>query len=204
MTDKRIILDLETKKTFDDVGGKNQIHKLGISVVGIYDYASQSYECYVEKDFGKLQNRLIDCSLLIGFNHVYFDMPVLQPYLSIQTQQIPMFDIMLDVQKRIGHRVGLDSIATATLGTGKIGSGLDAIRYYNEGRWDELKAYCLKDVEVTKNVYEYGLKNKKIFYSSRFGQGKKELKVDWKEFDKKNAEAAIQQNPPTQAQYKLF
>lgn len=204
MTDKRIVLDLETKRTFDDVGGRNSIDKLGISVVGLYRYDTDKFECYLEQDFGKLQNLLIDASLIIGFNHIGFDMPVLQPYLSIDVKTLPCFDLMVDFQERAGHRIGLDAIATATLGIGKSGSGLDAIRYYNEGRWDELKAYCLKDVEVTRDVFEHGLKNKKILYKSKFGQNTKELKVDWSKYGKKKAQTLMTETPQEPAQYKLF
>lgn len=203
MTDKRIVLDLETKRTFDEVGGRNALDKLGISVVGVYRYEDDSYVCYLEKDFGQLQNLLIDASLIVGFNHINFDMPVLQPYLSVDVTKLPCFDIMLDLQKHIGHRVGLDSVAMATLGEGKTASGLDAIKYYNEGRWDELKAYCLKDVEVTKRVFDFGLSNKKVSFKSKFGQAIKEVKVDWSPYGKKKALLAAEQSTEP-AQYKLF
>lgn len=204
MTDKRLVLDLETKKTFDDVGGRNNLDKLGVSVVGVYDYAADRYTAYVESEFGQLQNLLIDASLIIGFNHVWFDMPVLQPYLSVDVKKLPCFDIMLDLQEKLGHRVGLDSVASATLGTGKTASGLDAIRYFNEGRWDELKSYCLNDVKVTKEVFDHGIKAKKIHYTSKFGQQKKELKVDWSAYGKKQTHETFSAAMPEPAQYKLF
>lgn len=201
--DKRIVLDLETKRTFDEVGGRNALDKLGISVVGIYEYATDTYTCYLENDFGQLQNLLIDASLIIGFNHIAFDMPVLQPYLSVDVKKLPCFDIMLSIQEKIGHRIGLDAVATATLGIGKIATGLDAIKYYKEGRWDELKKYCLKDVEVTKKVFDHGLKNKKICFKSKFGQTIKEVKVNWNEYNKNKASLTSTQNVEP-AQYKLF
>jgi DEAD/DEAH box helicase domain-containing protein len=54
------------------------------------------------------------------------------------------------------------------LGKGKSGTGLQAILYWRNGRLEELKKYCLDDVRVTKQVYEYGVKNKKILYSDYF------------------------------------
>lgn len=204
MTDRRLVLDLETKRTFDDVGGRNQMDKLGISVVGIYDYSTDEYRCYTENEFGELQNLLIDSTMIIGFNHIQFDMPVLQPYLSIDVNKLPCFDIMLNIQEVIGHRIGLDSIASATLGIGKTATGLDAIKFYNEGRWDELKKYCLNDVKVTKEVLDYGIKNKKIFYTSKFGQTKKECKVDWSQCNKNVVNELATQSPAVPAQYKLF
>lgn len=197
--DKRIVLDLETKKTFDEVGGRDQIDQLGISVVGVYDYAKKEYRVYEEKEVGSLQNLLIDASLIIGFNHKSFDMPVLQPYLSIDVKNLPLLDIMAECEVKLGHRIGLDSVAHATLGIGKTGHGLDAIRFYKEGKIKELKEYCLNDVKVTKEVFEYGMSEKKIFYFSKMGNQKKEVSVDWKKY--KNP-ISSEDTPP--AQYKLF
>lgn len=204
MSDKRLVLDLETKRSFDEVGGRNNLAQLGVSVVGIYNYDTDEYRCYVEKEFGELQNLLIDASLIIGFNHMGFDLPVLQPYLSVDTAKFPCFDIMLDFQARVGHRIGLDVLAKATLGIGKTASGLDAIKYYHEERWDELKSYCLNDVKVTKEIFDYGTQNKKIAYTSKFGQTRKELKVDWSPFTNRKSNSSLQNKPPEPAQYKLF
>lgn len=196
--DTRIVLDLETKKTFDEVGGKEHIDQLGVTVCGVYDYLTKEYEVYEENDLGRLQNRLIDCSLIIGYNHISFDMPVLQPYFSVDVSKFPCLDLMVSLQEKIGHRVGLDSVASATLGIGKTGHGLDAIRFYREGKMKELRDYCLNDVKVTKDVFEFGMKKGKVSYISRFGRQNKEVKVDWKSY-KKPEESSIDQ-----AQYKLF
>ena len=63
----------------------------------------------------------------------------------------------------------------------------------------ELKEYCLNDVKVTKDVFDFGVENGKISYFSKFGNQKKEIKVDWKKYKKPKAEG-----PALQAQYKLF
>jgi DEAD/DEAH box helicase domain-containing protein len=201
MKDRRLVLDLETKKTFDEVGGREQMHQLGISVVGVYDYSTGQYRCYEESELGQLQNLLIDASLIIGFNHIGFDMPVLQPYLSVNVQELPLFDIMADFQKIVGHRIGLDSLALATLGVGKTGHGLDAIRFYREGRMAELKDYCLNDVKITKQLFDYGIQNGKIAFHSKFGNQRKEVEVDWKRYQKP---ASPKERQPAPAQYKLF
>lgn len=199
--DTRLVIDLETKRTFGEVGGR-EFGQLEFTVAGVYDYGSGEYMIFEEKEVGKLQNLLINASLIIGFNHVGFDFPVLQPYLSIDVKTLPVFDIMLDFQIRMGHRIGLDSIAQATLGVGKTGHGLDAIRYYREGKMKELKDYCLNDVKVTKEVFDYGLTNNKIYYFSKIGNQKKEVLIDWKNYKpSKKLESA---QPAAPAQYKLF
>ncbi|HBF12997.1 MAG TPA: helicase [Deltaproteobacteria bacterium] len=198
MGDRRVVLDLETKKTFDEVGGREHIDQLGISVVGIYDYECSKYRTYEEKELGQLQNFLIDASLIIGFNHINFDFAVLQAYFSIDVETLPAFDILADFEKKAGHRIGLDSLAKATLNVGKTGHGLDAIRFYREGRMEELKSYCLNDVKVTRDIFEYGIENGKIFYFSKIGQQKKEMAVDWKQYKKPKIVNLAS------AQYKLF
>lgn len=199
--DRRLVLDLETKRTFDEVGGRDRLDQLQVTVVGIYDYSSGEYLTYEEREMGALQNRLINASLIIGFNHVGFDMPVLQPYLSIDAKKLPLFDIMLDLQQKLGHRIGLDSVATATLGVGKTGHGIDAIRFYREGKIKELKEYCLNDVKVTKEVFDYGIENGKIHYFSKMGNIKKELPVEWGKYKSAGLGRSTRTEP---AQYKLF
>ncbi|OGQ07453.1 MAG: hypothetical protein A3G32_00795 [Deltaproteobacteria bacterium RIFCSPLOWO2_12_FULL_40_28] len=193
-----VVLDLETKKTLDEVGGRDHLGQLGVTICCLYDYDRDVYFTFEEKDLGLLQNHLINTNLIIGFNHVSFDMPVLQPYFSIDVAQFNHFDIMLDLQKKLGHRVGLDSVAKATLGVGKTGHGLDAIRFYREGRMKELIDYCQNDVKVTKDVFDYGLKNKSLSYMAKMGGQKKEVKLDWA-FKKKQED-----KHPFEAQYKLF
>ena len=174
----KIVFDLETQKTFDEVGGRNY-EDLLISVLGAYCYDGESYECFLETELHRFENLLIDSPLIIGFNIRKFDFPVLQRYVKIDTSKLPMLDLMEDIANRIGHRVSLDSVAQATLGIGKTGHGLDAIDYHREGKWDLLKSYCLNDVKITKEVYEYGLKNGHVLYLTRDGNDKKSVKVEW-------------------------
>ncbi|MFO1464728.1 MAG: ribonuclease H-like domain-containing protein [bacterium] len=174
----KLVIDLETQKTFDEVGGRNY-QDLLISVLGSYRYDEDRYECYLEGELHRFENLLIDSPLIIGFNIRKFDFPVLQRYVKIDTAKLPMLDLMEDIANRIGHRVSLDSVAQATLNIGKTGHGLDAIDYFREGKWDLLKSYCLNDVKITKEVYEYGLRHGHIFYMTRDGSDRKSVKVDW-------------------------
>lgn len=178
MSDNKIVLDLETQKSFDEVGGRNY-EDLLVSVAGIYRYETDSYECYLETDLHRLENLLIDCKLIIGFNHRKFDFPVLQRYFKIDTTRLPLLDLMQDIAEKIGHRVSLDSVAQATLGIGKTGHGLDAIDYYKKGEWEKLKDYCLNDVKITKKIYDSGLENGHVYYLTRDGTDRRSVRVDW-------------------------
>lgn len=170
-----IVLDLETKYRFQDVN--RDLTKLGISVVGIYDYDRDVYECYREFELTKLFPRLESASSIIGFNIRSFDLPVLVPYYVGNIQKLPMLDLLDDIEKFLGFRIALDELAKHTLGTKKTGHGLLAIEYFKQGEWDKLKDYCLSDVKITKELYEYGKKEGKIFYQDN--KGKREIKVNW-------------------------
>ncbi len=149
---EKLVLDLETQREFAEVEGRKP-ELLGVSVVGVYSYEANRYDAYLEADLAAtLGPRLQAAELLIGFNIRRFDMPVLQPYLSYSLASLPVLDIMEEVVKNLGHRLSLDSIAQATLGKGKSGSGLDALRWFKEGRFDLITKYCLDDVNLRKEV----------------------------------------------------
>ncbi len=160
-----LVYDLETKRTFDEVGGYENTHLLEISVAGVYNYTDNQYYALRENQLDQFELWLEDCELLIGFNSIHFDNVVLQPYLKkVNLSNIPHLDMMKDFQDHLGFRVKLDNVASTTLAEGKSGSGLDAIRYYRLGQWDKLKSYCLDDVRVTRDVYEYGKSHGYVWY----------------------------------------
>jgi DEAD/DEAH box helicase domain-containing protein len=138
----------------------------------------------LEQDLPRLENLLIDCELIIGFNHRKFDLPVLQRYLKLDTTRLPMLDLMEHITETLGHRVSLESVAQATLGVGKTGHGLDAIDYFQRGEWEKLKSYCLNDVKLTKEIYEYGMHNGHVLYLTRDGLDRKSLRVQWGDQEK--------------------
>jgi len=178
---ERLVLDLETQREFSEVEGRKP-ELLGISVAGIYSYEENRYDAYLEADVKtKLGPRLQSADLIIGFNIRRFDMPVLQPYLPYSITTLPLLDIMEEVVKNLGHRLSLDSLAQATLGQGKSGSGLDALKWFKEGRFDLITKYCLDDVRLTKELYDYGKQHGRLFATSRFSAEKLQIAVFWPE-----------------------
>lgn len=174
-----IVIDIETKHSFQEVG--YDFKKLEISVVGTYDYELNEYKAYFEKELPELFKRLEHTSLIIGFNTNKFDLPVLSPYYIGNITQFPSLDLLEEVESYLGFRVALDDLARATLNTKKSGHGFLAINYYKSGELEKLKQYCLDDVKITKELYEYGRNNKKIFFNT--AKGIKEIPV---KFEKKS------------------
>ena len=178
MPQNYLVLDLETQKTFDEVGRQN-LHKLKVSVVGVYDYLTDEYKCYLESEISLFEERLRTADLLIGFNIRKFDMPVLAPYLFLSIGTLPILDLMEEIEKVRGHRVSLHSVAQATLGVTKSGEGWNAVNLYDQGRMDELKKYCLNDVKLTKDIYEYGCREHRVYFISNRDWKKYEIPMAW-------------------------
>lgn len=172
----KVVLDLETKKAFDEVEGRRS-DLLGISIVGVYDYADDSFKAYEESELGELLRLLERAELVIGFNIKHFDYRVMEPYFGRGIYALPTLDILEVAHQALGHRVKLDDIASATLGVRKTGTGLDAIYYYKQGRLEELKSYCLNDVRITRDIYEYGRKHGRLRYTKKGGPA--EFEVLW-------------------------
>ncbi len=161
---KRLVLDLETKRSFDEVGGAHNKAKLGVSVVGVYFYEGDRFAAYREDRFGELEEVLREAEQIVGFNLIGFDWPVLASELGDWVYDLPTLDLMVEAQKALGRRISLDSLAQATLGSGKLGSGLDALEYYRDGDWARLERYCLEDVKLTRDLYEYAKANGQLLY----------------------------------------
>lgn len=173
-----VVIDVETQNTFRDVGGYEP-KKLKVSVAGLYDYATDKYLAFVENELDRFFRYLENASLVIGFNQIDFDLPVLNPYYIGSLTKFPALDLLKEVEKSLGFRLSLDDLVRETLNAKKTGHGLLAIDYFRNGEMEKLKKYCLSDVELTKNLYEYGKNHGQIFYKSV--RGRQKIPVSWGE-----------------------
>ncbi|MBI1176707.1 helicase [bacterium] len=174
-----VYFDLETQKSAEEVGGWNNIRDMRMSVGVTYSTTRGDYLIYGENQVNDLIEELRRADLVVGFNHERFDYEVLtghNPFFD--PEQVPTLDMMIELQKKLNHRLSLDSIANATLGVEKTAEGLQAIRWFREGKLLEIAEYCCYDVKITKLVYEYGVHHRQLFYKNRFNQ-KLAVAVDW-------------------------
>lgn len=174
-----VVFDVETKKSFDEVGGRTFFDKLGVSVVGAYLYGADRYLSFEEHEIPEFEKLILNAPHIIGFNIHHFDLPVLRPYVSLNFKNLFTLDLMEAIERGLGFRVSLDNLAEHSLGVRKSGDGMQALRWYKEGKIDEIKKYCLKDVEITKNLYEFGKKNGHVLFYSRDAGGRVAVPVNW-------------------------
>ena len=165
-----VYFDLETQKSADEVGGWGNISKMGMSIGVTYSTARGEYKIYGEPRVNDLINELQRADLVVGFNNLRFDYEVLHGYSALDLTQIPTLDMLVVLNEKLGHRLSLDSIATATFGVEKTAEGLQAIEWFKQGKLAEIAEYCCYDVKITKLVHEYGKHHRQLHYHNRFGK----------------------------------
>jgi hypothetical protein len=174
-----VYFDLETQRTANDVGGWNRKYQMGMSVGVIYSTAECVYEIFSERRAGDLVQRLRKADLVVGYNILNFDYEVLMAYTILDLPHyLPTLDLLQHLERATGHRLKLEELAQGTLGVSKIAEGLDAIRWWREGRVMEIARYCCFDVKVTRLVHEHAMRHGELFYSDRFGR-KQRVEISW-------------------------
>jgi DEAD/DEAH box helicase domain-containing protein len=156
-----LVFDIETQNFFTspEVGWGN-FEALRISVVCVYSYAHDRYMSFEEHEIDKLAETFGSSNRIVGFSMNRYDVPVIQAYfnrlgfLHVNLWHKERVDLLEEIELTTGKRISLDRLARANLTTGKSHHGWEAISLYKEGKLDELREYCLKDVELTKDLYD--------------------------------------------------
>lgn len=186
---RKITFDIETRNTFQDVGS-TESSALDISVVCIHDSLTDEYSSYLQEDLPKLWPIIEQADMLITFNGDHFDIPLLNKYYSGDLTKIKSLDLLVEVKNSLGRRIKLDTLAEATLGKNKSGHGLDAITWWQQGEIEKIIKYCIEDVKITKEIYEYALKHGKLKYKDLGAGGTiREIKLNTSNWEKKNDSA---------------
>ncbi|MDB5266406.1 MAG: box helicase domain protein [Parcubacteria group bacterium] len=180
---RKIVFDIETRNVFADVG-KNDPTLLDIALVAIHDSETNEFSSYLEEDLPKLWPIIERADMLIGFNSDHFDVPLLNKYYPGDLSKIKSLDILKEIQKSYGRRMKLDQLAEGTLNKKKSGHGLDAIMWWRQGEIEKIRTYCIDDVRITKEIYEYATANQKLLFKE--GGKLNEIKLDTSEWEKPN------------------
>jgi DEAD/DEAH box helicase domain-containing protein len=173
-----VYFDIETQRSADEVGGWDKISRMGLSIGVTYSTARGDYRIYAETQVNELIQELQRADLVVGFNNLRFDYEVLHGYTALDLRQLPTLDLLVELQNKLQHRLSLDSIAVATFGLEKTAEGLQAIRWFREGKLLEIAEYCCYDVKLTRLVHEYGAQHRQLHYHNRFGK-KLTVPVNW-------------------------
>ncbi len=188
-----IVIDIETQNTFADLGPHRHA-ELKVSVAGVYDYGTDRFLAFREENLKDLWPLLEKADRIIGYNSRYFDLPVLNNYYPDDLVKLPQLDLLEEIKKILGFRLKLNDLAQATLGVEKSGHGLQAVEWFKTGDWEKIEKYCLDDVRITKDIYEFGKKNHQLFYFELATNKPRPFPVHFAPLEKKNIEVKSNYN----------
>jgi DEAD/DEAH box helicase domain-containing protein len=177
MNRDEVYYDVETQLSAEEVGGWNNIRLMRVSIAVTWS-AKDLFRLWEEANVLQMIEYLGGFGTIVSFNGDRFDSQVLSYYGSIDPISRHSFDVLVDLTRRIGHRISLDSVAQATLGVGKSADGIIALKWWKEKQVELIAEYCRKDVQVLKNVVEFGRAHGHVKYSDRSG-GSRSINVDW-------------------------
>jgi DEAD/DEAH box helicase domain-containing protein len=174
-----VFLDLETQKSAQEVGGWRNIHLMRVSVVVLFDSLEKRFLAFRENEINALLAHLEKADLVVGFNIKRFDYTVLAAYTGKNLQALPTFDMLEDIHHRLGFRISLDHLALETLNRQKSGNGLQALEWFKQGEVEKLIDYCRMDVELTRDLFMYGLDKGHLIYRTKQEDRRVTLRLDW-------------------------
>lgn len=172
------VLDVETRRSAEEVGGWHKARSMGVSVAVLYDSVRDEFFDFPQEGIEELYARLTGFDLVVGFNIMRFDYEVLSAHSRGNFRKLPTLDMLAEIYKTLGYRLSLNSLAKATLGTEKSADGLVALEWWKEGRVAEIVEYCRKDVAVTRDLYLYGAEKGHLLFTNK-AQKLVEVPVKW-------------------------
>ncbi len=164
-----LVFDVETRRAAAEVGGWHKADRMGVSVAVAYDSRADDFFSYSQDELPALFERMRAAGLVVGFNSLRFDYAVLTPFAPFDLRGLPSLDLLQRVKERLSYRVSLDNLGQATLDEPKSADGLQALRWWKEGKVEEISAYCRKDVDLTRRLYLYGLEHGHLLFTNKAG-----------------------------------
>jgi DEAD/DEAH box helicase domain-containing protein len=181
-TEGPLVLDVETQFLSSEVpGGWNAIESLKVALVVTWD-EKMGLRTWFEKDTGMLLEELKKYDPIVTFNGERFDFKVLSAYGSVSSLYPKSTDMLVALTKKLGFRVKLESLALATLGRGKTGSGTESVRWWrSEDPVLRQKAidYCKDDVELTRDLYLFGKKHGYVLINDLKTSSVRRVDIQW-------------------------
>jgi len=221
-----IFYDIETKELLDQNAPDQDaaIRALHMSV-GVTWCREACHDAQTFHNTAELAAHLLAHTRIIGFNIIHFDNAVLawspdrqHDLDGIRLPDAPedlkklldakSFDLLADLETRLGHRVSLGALAEGALGKQKRATGPQAVvwnrlastlrdklpfaladvgdaegaaRVNELGAWfqERLEQYCLQDVLLVKKIFEHGIANKRVAFID-FESERRVVKVQWR------------------------
>ncbi len=188
---RKITFDIETTSASP---GRIDPSEMELALIGIHDSETDSFDSFTKEELPRLWPLLERADLLIGYNSDHFDIPILNKYYAGDLTKIRSLDLLVEIRSSLGRRLKLDSVAEATLGKKKTGSGLDALEWWKKGDIEKVRAYCLNDVKITKEIYDFARANGFVQYMDF--KKKKKVPLDTAHWESGQSASALNHTLP--------
>ena len=169
-------LDIETSNYSWQIGGWDNTHLFDPTVVATWNgenghvFSKEDIELedvtihpLHPKDIGEhLQKHVEDEGVVIGHNLMGFDLPVLRDALDchyageLMGKRDNVIDTSAVLRSAAKMPVSLGDVCKYTLGSSKLMESADAPKAWEEGRYQEVAEYCLKDAQLVYDLLHHG------------------------------------------------
>jgi DEAD/DEAH box helicase domain-containing protein len=177
-----LVLDVETQKLSEEVrGGWNAVEEFLIALVVTWD-RQHNLRVWYEEDAGQLLKELARFDPIVTFNGERFDFRVLSHYGSVEQLYPKSKDMLALLSGQLGFRVKLDSVARATLGKGKTGTGTECVEWWRSGdpiQRQKVVDYCKVDVELTRDLYLFAKEHGYVLIEDLKLNRPRRVEVSW-------------------------
>lgn len=164
-----LILDVETQRSAEEVGGWNNADRMGLAAAVTADLEGTRFRVYREAEVRALAADLRAADRVVGFNVRRFDYSVLRGY-GVDLAGIPTLDLLEEVQARLGFRLSLGHLVEETLGERKLADGLQSLAWFKAGLLDKVIEYCRADVDLTRRLLAFALEHGYVIYRDHAGR----------------------------------
>jgi len=173
---KVMALDIETSNYSWQIGGWNNTHLFDPTVVATWDgenghvFSKEDIELedvtnhpLHPRDIGEhLQKHVEDGGVVIGHNLMGFDLPILRDAMDchyageLMSNKKSVIDTSATLRSAAGMPVTLGDVCKHTLGSSKLMESADAPQAWEEGKYQEVAEYCLKDAQLVYDLLHHG------------------------------------------------
>jgi len=172
------IFDLQTQRTYEDVGGKKNITQMGISLAALLNHATGDITVFTETDADVLLNTFLSSGLIVGLNLKKFSYRILAGYRNIDFQNLNSLDLLDYLRKKIVRRPCIEDLFSGTLNLKKSIDNMKFTRLYQEGHIEQARQLIIQNVQALNSVYSFGKTNGYVYLNDPTGQRWK-ISVSW-------------------------
>jgi DEAD/DEAH box helicase domain-containing protein len=165
-----IYLSVEALRTSEEVGGWDNIHKMGLAVGVTYCPQTCRLRIFEEDQAAELVRLLNAADLVVGHNCRRFDLTVLKAYGPIKVKPSRCLDLLVEFQKAKGHLIVLESLLSGTLGLQGLPDATQRRLWIKTGQTTRAVEACCQTVLGLERLHRYALRNEGVYFRDRFGK----------------------------------